>query len=71
MTLALRLREQGKEVKLVEAAKEIGGLASAWKIGDAIWDRYYHVTLMSDLRGENLIPQASFCQWWARYWFQA
>ena len=21
--------------------------------------------------GENLIPQASFCQWWARYWFQA
>jgi protoporphyrinogen oxidase len=55
MTLALRLREQGKEVKLVEAAKEIGGLASAWKIGDAIWDRYYHVTLMSDLRVRNIL----------------
>lgn len=57
MTLALRLREQGKQVTLIESAKEIGGLASAWKIGDAVWDRYYHVTLMSDLRVRNLLKE--------------
>lgn len=55
MTLALRLQQQGKEVTLYEAAEEIGGLASAWRIGDAIWDRYYHVTLMSDLHVRNIL----------------
>ncbi|MGK0187888.1 MAG: protoporphyrinogen oxidase [Verrucomicrobiales bacterium] len=55
MTLALRLRQQGKAVTLYEAAEEIGGLASAWKIGDAVWDRYYHVTLMSDLQLRNIL----------------
>ena len=55
MTLALRLREQGKEVTLIEAARDIGGLASAWKIGNSVWDRYYHVTLMSDLHVRNIL----------------
>ncbi len=26
----------------------MGGLASAWKLGDVTWDRHYHVTLLSD-----------------------
>jgi protoporphyrinogen oxidase len=48
MTLALRLAEQGKEVTLFEAAPTLGGLASAWQLGDITWDRHYHVTLSSD-----------------------
>jgi protoporphyrinogen oxidase len=31
-----------------ESAGEIGGLASAWQIGDVVWDKHYHVTLLSD-----------------------
>ncbi len=48
MTLALRLAEQGKRVTLIEAAPQVGGLASAWQLGDVTWDRHYHVTLLSD-----------------------
>jgi len=48
MTLAHRLAQQGKRVTLLEAAPQLGGLASAWALGDVIWDRHYHVTLMSD-----------------------
>ncbi len=48
LTLALRLAERGAKVTLFEAANEIGGLASAWQIGDVIWDKHYHVTLLSD-----------------------
>ena len=53
MTLALRLVQQGKRVTLIEAAPQMGGLASAWQIGDVVWDQHYHVTLLSDaaLRG--------------------
>lgn len=53
LTLALRLREQGHDVVVVEAADRLGGLASAWHLGDVVWDRHYHVTLLSDvhLRG--------------------
>ena len=48
MTLALRLAQQGKAVTLFEAAASLGGLASAWQLGDVVWDRHYHVTLFSD-----------------------
>jgi protoporphyrinogen oxidase len=48
MTLALRLAQQGKSVTLFEAAPSFGGLASAWRLGDVVWDRHYHVTLASD-----------------------
>jgi protoporphyrinogen oxidase len=48
MTLAHRLAQQGQRVTLCEAAPQLGGLASAWKLGDVSWDRFYHVTLMSD-----------------------
>ena len=49
LTLALRLSEVGHEVALVEAADNLGGLASAWRLGDVVWDRHYHVTLLSDV----------------------
>ncbi len=48
MTLAHRLAQGGREVTLFEAADHLGGLASAWRLGDVIWDRHYHVTLRSD-----------------------
>ena len=48
MTLALRLAKQGKGVTLFEAAPTLGGLASAWQLGDVVWDKHYHVTLFSD-----------------------
>ena len=57
MTLALRLREAGKNVALFEAAPSFGGLASAWQIEDLVWDRYYHVTLLSDSRLRNLLTE--------------
>jgi len=48
LTLALRLAESGAKVTVYESAPEIGGLASAWQIGDVTWDKHYHVTLLSD-----------------------
>jgi protoporphyrinogen oxidase len=48
MTLAYRLAQQGKRVTLFESADHLGGLASAWNLGDIVWDRHYHVTLLSD-----------------------
>jgi protoporphyrinogen oxidase len=55
MTLALRLAEQGHEVTVYEAGGEIGGLASAWQIGDVVWDKHYHVTLLSDSHTRKLV----------------
>jgi protoporphyrinogen oxidase len=55
MTLARRLREAGHEVTLFEAAPALGGLASAWELGDVVWDRHYHVTLLSDHRTRGLV----------------
>src|SRR5438034_1561301 len=48
MTLAHRLAQHGQDVTLFEAAPQLGGLASAWNLGDVVWDRHYHVTLLSD-----------------------
>jgi protoporphyrinogen oxidase len=48
MTLAHRLAQQGRQVTLFEGANQLGGLASAWALGDVVWDRHYHVTLLSD-----------------------
>ncbi len=67
LTLALRLAERNIPVTVLEAAPRLGGLASPWRLSDgapedaddsnltseATWDRFYHVTLLSDshLRG--------------------
>jgi protoporphyrinogen oxidase len=48
LTMALRLAQAGGRVTVYEAAEELGGLASAWQVGDVVWDRHYHVTLLSD-----------------------
>ena len=48
MTLAHRLAQNGRRVTLFEGADHLGGLAGAWRLGNVIWDRHYHVTLLSD-----------------------
>ncbi len=57
LTLALRLAEQGNRITVYESAPEIGGLASAWHIGDVVWDRHYHVTLLSDFYTRKIVEE--------------
>ena len=57
MTLAHRLRAQGKTVTLIEASPSLGGLASAWRLDDVMWDRHYHVTLLSDTHTRKIIAE--------------
>jgi len=57
MTLALRLAKAGHNVTIFESGSEIGGLASAWEIGDVVWDKHYHVTLASDRFTRKLIEE--------------
>ena len=57
MTLAHRLAQQGKRVTLFEGAENLGGLASAWNLGDVVWDRHYHVTLLSDRSLRSLLEE--------------
>ncbi len=57
MTLAHRLSQKGNEVTIFEAAPEIGGLASSWKMGEIEWDKFYHVILLSDFRTRNILEE--------------
>jgi protoporphyrinogen oxidase len=57
MTLAHRLAQQGRQVTLIERADHLGGLASAWRLGDVVWDRHYHVTLLSDRYLRSLLAE--------------
>lgn len=57
LTLALRLSQAGDEVTVYEAAPGLGGLASAWQLGDVTWDRHYHVTLLSDAATRGLVTE--------------
>lgn len=63
MALAHELSKRGVRVTLLEAAPELGGLASAWTLDDAesgrqvTWDRHYHVTLLSDTRLRRLLEE--------------
>ncbi len=57
MMLAHRLVRHGQQVTLFEAAEALGGLASAWQLDDVVWDRHYHVTLLSDLAVRSLLRE--------------
>lgn len=57
MTLALRLAEQGKTVTIYETAEKAGGLTMAWQMNDIIWDKYYHVILMSDQNTRRVLHE--------------
>ncbi len=57
MTLAHRLAQKGHTVTIFEAAPELGGLVSSWKMGDVEWDKFYHVILLSDFRTRNILKE--------------
>ncbi len=57
MTLAHRLAQQGYKVTIFEAAPDLGGLASAWKVNGFVWDKFYHVILLSDLRTRSMLKE--------------
>jgi protoporphyrinogen oxidase len=60
MSLALKLSDEGFNVTIIEAENNLGGLASAWKIGEYIWDKFYHVILPDDTYTLDLLKQISF-----------
>ncbi len=57
LATAWRLLQRGQQVTLFEAAPEMGGLTSAWRLGEVQWDRFYHVTLLSDTRLRELLDE--------------
>jgi protoporphyrinogen oxidase len=57
MTIAHHLARRGEDVTLYEAADSVGGLASPWSLGDVVWDRHYHVTLLSDTHLRSLLAE--------------
>lgn len=62
MTLAYRLAQHGKKVTLLEGANHLGGLASAWNLRGVMWDRHYHVTLLSDTYLRALLAELGLAQ---------
>jgi protoporphyrinogen oxidase len=57
MTLAHRLSQSGHQVSLFEAAPNLGGLASPWKMKDVEWDKFYHVILLSDSGTRQMLKE--------------
>jgi protoporphyrinogen oxidase len=61
MTLAHRFAQAGHHVTLLEGAPTLGGLASAWTLdtpdGPVVWDRHYHVTLLSDANNRAVLRE--------------
>jgi protoporphyrinogen oxidase len=57
MTLAWDLARPGRRITIFEAGSTPGGLASAWRLGDIVWDRHYHVTLLSDASLRGLLAE--------------
>ncbi len=57
LKIARDLVAKGQQVTVCEAAPVIGGLTSAWQLGDTVWDRFYHVTLLSDTKLRELLEE--------------
>ena len=57
LALARRLQQQGRQVTVLEAAPQLGGLASAWDLAGVTWDKHYHVILLSDLHVHKLLDE--------------
>ena len=57
MTMAYRLSQKGYSVTILEAAESTGGLTSSWQIDDIVWDKFYHVILMSDSYTRTILKE--------------
>lgn len=57
LKLARDLVSKGQRVTVCEAAPQLGGLTSAFQLGDIVWDRFYHVTLLSDTKLRDLLTE--------------
>jgi protoporphyrinogen oxidase len=57
MTLALRLAQKGYKITILESSPKLGGLTSAIEMDGVVWDRFYHVILMSDLNTRKIIKE--------------
>ena len=57
MYLALKLKQAGAQVTLLEGAERAGGLAASDDMGGYTWDRFYHVILLSDLNTRALLTE--------------
>ena len=57
MTLALRLAQRGDKVTILESATKLGGLTAAIEMDGVVWDRFYHVILMSDVNTRKMIKE--------------
>lgn len=57
LTLALRLKEKGEDVTIFEAAENIGGLVSPWKMDQLEWDKFYHVILPADAFTRKILKE--------------
>ena len=55
--LALRLRDEGKSVTIIERANDLGGLAAPWCVAGITVDKFYHVILPFDQRLLALIER--------------
>lgn len=62
LATAWRLQQRGQDVTIFESGDTLGGLTSAWKIGDVHWDKFYHVTLLSDLYLRELLKELELDQ---------
>lgn len=57
MSVARKLLDKNVDVTILESSTNLGGLTSAWSIGNVVWDRFYHVTLLSDLYLRELLSE--------------
>jgi protoporphyrinogen oxidase len=57
LTLAYRLGAAGHRVTVLEAAPQMGGLATWFDYGDFVWDKYYHVICRQDSQLLALIDE--------------
>lgn len=57
LKVARDLVAKGQQVTICEAAPTLGGLTGAWQLGDVVWDRFYHVTLLSDTKLRDLLSE--------------
>jgi protoporphyrinogen oxidase len=55
MAIAEKLSGAGAKVTIYEAEPVFGGLASAWRLDNLLWDRHYHVILLSDFHTKALL----------------